>query len=100
MTDPKSDAIPGAGTRGSRVRAVFLFLAATVLNFLIASLLFFGFLALWGLVLAPWLKLPTSSPVIFAAFILAVAGSGILYRAAVKLYLRKAGRTSGHLTKP
>lgn len=91
MTDPKSDGIPGAGTRGSRGRAVFLFLAATVFNFLIASLLFFGFLALWGLVLAPWLRLPTSSPVIFAAFILAVAGSGILYRAAVKLYLKRRG---------
>lgn len=89
MTDPKSDAIPGAGTRRVRARGVFLFLAATILNFLTAASIFFGFLALWGLVLAPWLRLPTSSPVIFAAFVLAVAGSGVIYRAVVKFYLRR-----------
>ncbi|HOX13531.1 MAG TPA: hypothetical protein P5313_04295 [Spirochaetia bacterium] len=99
MRDPKGDPVPAARTPGARARGILLFLAATILNFLTASAFFFGFLALWGLVLAPWLKLPTSSPVILAAFVLAVAGSGILYRAAVKIYLRKTGRAPGHLTK-
>jgi predicted metal-binding membrane protein len=99
MTDPKNDPAGPARIRGARVRGILLFLAATILNFLTASILFFGFLALWGLVLAPRLRLPTSSPVIFAAFVLAVAGSGIVYRAAVRVYLRKSGRDPGHLTK-
>lgn len=99
MRDTGSDPAPGARTPGARARGILLFLAATILNFLTASAFFFGFLALWGLVLAPWLRLPTSSPVIFAAFVLAVAGSGVVYRAAVKLYLRKSGRDSRHLTK-
>ena len=89
MREPKSGPPPGSPSRGVRPGNVMLFLAATIRNFLTASVLFFGFLALWGLVLAPWLELPTSSPVIFAAFVLAVAGSGILYRAAVKLYLKR-----------
>lgn len=93
MTDP--DAVPrpetslaGPRARGIRLRSVLLFLAATVFNFLTAAGLFFGFLALWGLVLAPWLKLPSSAPIILAAFVLAVAGSGLIYRAAVKLFLK------------
>lgn len=94
MREPKSEPTPGIrpqGVRpqGVRPQGVLLFLAATILNFLTAGILFFGFLAFWGLVLAPWLKLPTSSPVIFAAFVVAVVGSGILYRAAVKLYLKR-----------
>ncbi len=77
-----------------------MFLAATVFNFLTAAVLFFGFLSLWGLVLAPWLRLPSSSPVIFASFVLAVAGSGVIYRAAVKLYLKKEAKApDGPLTK-
>ncbi len=99
MTDPRRDPGKPARIRGSRARGVLLFLAATILNFLTASILFFGLLALWGLVLAPRLRLPTSSPVIFAAFVLAVAGSGVVYRAAVKIYLRRTGRDPGHLTK-
>ncbi|NLJ47816.1 MAG: hypothetical protein GX430_14810 [Treponema sp.] len=92
MNPPDSEPTPRLRPRGVPIRAILLFLAATILNFLTAGILFFGFLALWGLVLAPWLKLPASSPVILAAFVFAVAGSGILYRAAVKRYLgRKRG---------
>lgn len=94
MTDPeaapRSETSPaGPRVRGLRARRVLLFLAATVFSFLSAAGLFFGFLALWGLVLSPWLKLPSSAPVILAAFVLAVAGSGLIYRAAVKLFLSR-----------
>lgn len=100
MMDPERGPAQEPRHRGARARIVLLFLAAAVFNFLTAGVLFFGFLALWGLVPAPWLRLSSSAPVILAAFTLAVAGSGILYRRVVKLYLKRTGRNPDHpLTK-
>lgn len=84
----------------SRTRTVLLFLAATVFLFIVASALFFGLLALWGLVLAPFLRLSSSSLVIFCAFVLAVAGSSLVYRAVLKRFAHGVEHSSGDpLTK-
>lgn len=76
-------------------RAIGLFVLATVFNLVLIVVLFFGFLVLWGLVLAPLLKLPTSAIVVLFAFVFATAASVFIYRAAAKWYARRKGLVGG-----
>jgi hypothetical protein len=79
---------------------IALFIAATVFNLVTIAILFFAFLALWGLALAPIFKLPTSSFVILVAFAFAAAGSAFIYRAVAKWYAhRKSDAANQSLTK-
>lgn len=79
---------------------ILFFLAATLFNLAVTAVLFFGSLALWGLVLAPVFRLSSSSIVILGAFALSVAGSALIYKAALGLYLRRTGKGRGDpLTK-
>ncbi len=89
----------------SRGPGILFFLAATAFNLAVTAALFFGALALWGLVLAPFLRLSSSAFVILPAFAAAVAGSALIYKAALKAYLRRrSGNPGGNpgdpLTKP
>ncbi len=65
--------------------------AATAVNFILIGLAFFGFLTLYGLFLAPVLKLGSSAPVILAAFGLAVALDALAYRAVYPALARRFG---------
>ena len=76
---------------------ILFFIMATLFNLAVTVLFFFGILALWGLVLAPLLRLPSSAFVILAAFVLSVAGSAFVYKAALKIYAR---RTGGEMDNP
>ena len=76
-------------------RAIGLFILATVFNLVLIIALFFGFLILWGLVLAPLLKLPTSAIVVLAAFVFATVAAVFIYRAAAKWDARRKGLAGG-----
>lgn len=76
-------------------RAIGLFVLATVFNLVLIVVLFFGFLTLWGLVLAPLLKLPTSAVVVLIAFVFATVASVFIYRAAAEWYARRKELVGG-----
>jgi len=80
---------------------IAFFLAAVAFNLICTAALFFGLLFLWGAVLAPLLRLPSSSLVILCAFAASVVGSAYIYKRVLAYCLRRfSNEKSNPLTKP
>ncbi|MCX7023362.1 MAG: hypothetical protein NT080_01930 [Spirochaetes bacterium] len=75
----------------TRLAFALFMVGATAFNFVLTACAFFGLLALYGLAIAPLLRLRSSGFVILAAFALAVGIAALAYRFLFKALDRRFG---------